>query len=74
MNILIGIYILVFLHILSNILLSSPSKRRYMIDASSKKSIEESFEAIGGEVGIEEDARVSCESDREAEGEQVRGK
>ena len=26
-----------------------------MIDASSKKSIEESFEAIGGEVGIEGD-------------------
>ena len=53
MNILIGRHILVFLHLISNILLSSPSMHRYMIDASSKKSIEESFEAIGSEIGID---------------------
>ena len=46
------------LYFLSNILLSSSCMRRYMIDASSKKSIEESFEAIGGEVGSEGDART----------------
>ena len=53
MNILKGTHTLVSLHFLSDILLSSPSTRRYMIDASSKKSIEESFEAIGSEMGIE---------------------
>ena len=58
MSILKGTHALGSLRFLSNILLSSPSNRRYMIDASSNKSIEESFEAIGGEVGIEGDARA----------------
>ena len=45
-------------YFLSNILLSSSCTRRYMIDASSKKSIEESFEAIGGDIDIQGDPTV----------------